>query len=273
MNYSNPAEVICQQQPNGIFCDDWGLGEHRNLKTSAETRPGDDGMRSALEIEPTTCAADDTMRTIRSSSGRSRACRVWAYVLIAGIAFSTTTVLAAIVEVKRKITNVAPPDAEQMANERANAERYRARISKYATREWKEEVYVCDGHNPAGLTGAFEKKYLNRVKGAIEAVSAEGKSCVIEMQTRGEYDFCNRTAENHMLCVGGTLNTDYVANDGAIGQDCWSWERLSQYMEGEIQMSELEAFCRAFCRRRETAGPGCQEDGANAERYGKYPHA
>lgn len=73
----------------------------------------------------------------------------------------------------------------------------------------------------------------------------EKGNCVFCDYPNNEYEYCDSSAGGLVMCIGASLNVDFVSADGYAGQDCESWRHLSLYMEGLETIEDLEEVCRA----------------------------
>jgi hypothetical protein len=114
-------------------------------------------------------------------------------------------------------------------------------------REYGTTVAV-ECHTSGGITlaGIWRIDDSNVVEwAALAPEQAEKRNCKFCDYPNNDYLYCDPLVDDLVMCIGATLNPDYVPADGFAGQDCESWRHLSLYMEGLEILADLEEVCRS----------------------------
>eukprot|EP00980_Cylindrotheca_fusiformis_P000881 scaffold233_cov81-Cylindrotheca_fusiformis.AAC.1 len=110
-------------------------------------------------------------------------------------------------------------------------ERDDAKFSKYTIGYTNRTVVYCDGSQPNMGKGAFwlGSRPLSWYNASDPQTMA---ACEEHTVPRPVHDYCDTKADSRLLCNGSEVNTTYVTEYGAVGQDCWSWKLLLDHLSG-----------------------------------------
>jgi hypothetical protein len=118
---------------------------------------------------------------------------------------------------------------------------------KYIIEKSARDMMFCDGSIDEfypgiwGLDSAMAAKLRRLSEG-------EASGCCIYGYPDNTYEYCDTKRTGVIACDGPLPNVSYFDSMGEVGQDCTSWQMLSEFLElgGELTLSELFA---SECKR------------------------